>query len=153
MYIGKINLDDVDIILNLNDIIFGDQIKYTRDYIAKICEKGSGYIIRFDNNPVGYIFCDICNNVIAQKSVPTIMSIGVLEEYRRLGFGRTLLRSAFELYPVEDIYLNVKEKNPSAQNLYTSEGFIIIGNIPKYYKGEEDALVMVKFHEVNNILV
>lgn len=155
MYVGRIGKDDVDTILNLNDIIFHDQITYSKDYITEICNKKNGYIVRFDDIPVGYVFCDMCHNDIPKKSVPTIMSIGVLEEYRRLGIARTLLRSSLELYPVEDMYLCVREKNPNAQNLYSSEGFIVIGTIPKYYKlstGNEDAYVMVKFHEVNGML-
>lgn len=156
MYVGEINKHDVDIILNLNEIIFHDQIKYSRDYITKICEQGKGFIIRLNNVPIGHVFCDYHNNEIVKEVVPTIMSIGVLEEFRKLGFGRTLLRSALELYPGEDIYLNVRGKNRNAQDLYTSEGFVVIGNIKKYYRlatGDEDAYVMVRFHEVDQMLL
>jgi len=155
MYVAKINKDDVDTLLNLNDIIFNDQIKYSKEYIKKICEQRTGFIVYLDNVPAGYVFCDYHNNELIKKIVPTIMSIGVLEEYRRLGFGRTLLRSAIELFS-EDIYLNVREKNPGAQDLYTSEGFVMIGKINKYYKlasGDEDAYVMVKFYEIDQALV
>ena len=150
MYIAKISKDDIDILVNLNEIIFKDFIKYSRDYITKVCNQRLGYIIRFNNIPAGYVFCDTYNNEIEKKAVPTIMSIGVLEEFRKLGFGRSLVKLAVELYENQDVYLYVRE-NSAAQDLYVSEGFIIIGNIKGYYKlksGDENANIMVRFHEM-----
>jgi ribosomal protein S18 acetylase RimI-like enzyme len=148
MYIGKIGKDDVDVILNLNNIIFNDLVKYTRSYITKVCDMKTGYIVYLDSVPAGYIFCDKCYNEIPNKWVTTVMSIGVLEESRKLGFGRALLKCALELYPDEDVYLCVKESNKKAQTLYTSEGFIVVGTITKYYK-DEDAIVMAKIYKID----
>lgn len=153
LYISRLEKDDAGIIDSLNYIIFKGHSVYSLEYLTEVCKKQHGFMINIDNNPAGYIFCDYHTNEITKTSVLTIMSLGVLEEYRRVGLGRTLLKSVFELFQGEDIYLHVSTKNPHAQELYMSEGFIIIGHLPKYYKfpnsETEDADVMVKYNEVN----
>lgn len=153
LYISKISGDDVNTLMNLNTIIFSDGINYPESYIKKLCKQKTGYIIYLDSKPAGYVLCDTVLNPFVKMNVPTVMSIGTLEDYRGMGFGRTLLTSSFELYPYQDIYLNVSENNPKAEQLYRSEGFIQIGTVPKYYKtlkGTENAYSMVRYASVSS---
>lgn len=155
MSLSKINKNHIDVILNLNNVIFHDKITYSRDYIKKICEQGTGFIVCFDDTIVGYVLCDYYKNELTNETAPTIMSIGVLKEYRGLGLGRMLLRSAIKLYPNKNIYLNVSTKNYNAQKLYNSEGFVVIGKFKNYYNfstGNEDAYIMVKFYNTGQFL-
>jgi ribosomal protein S18 acetylase RimI-like enzyme len=155
VYIGKITLADADTIMNLNNTIFDDLIKYNKSYIEKLCTERKGFIVGLDGTIVGYVLCDNCYNDITKSTVLTIMSIGVLEAYRSNGFGRMLLKAVIDLYKKSDLYLHVRETNITAQKLYKSEGFVSMGTVPKFYKlptGNEDAYCMVRFYEIGDML-
>ena len=133
VYVDKITENDVNVIMNLDEIIFGKEMStYPQNYISEICNQKMGFIVIAEDIPVGYVIYDRCLNEISNQWPITIMSIGVLPEYQGNGLGRSLLKSVLELYPNENIYLKVNVKNYVAQNLYTSVGFVTIGEIPNY---------------------
>ena len=155
-HISRINTEDTDAVFNLNNVIFNDQIVYPKSFIQRLCTERKGFLIKFDQEPVGYILCENCYNNITKMVVNTIFSIGVLEKYRKRGFGKVLLKALIDLFPKTDIYLNVRVTNLAAQSLYRSEGFVTIGTLPKYYKlesGLEDAYSMVRFYEVAELFL
>jgi ribosomal-protein-alanine N-acetyltransferase len=75
-----------------------------------------------------------------------ILNLAVSPEFRRRGVGRALLRSglaAFRNRRVDEVYLEVRESNHSAQALYLSSGFRPVGQRAAYYRNpKEDALVL-----------
>jgi len=76
-----------------------------------------------------------------------LISIAVLEPYRRRGIGSALLRETIrvmrEVYDVESIYLEVRVSNTVAIRLYEKFGFVKVRRIRGYYMDGEDAYVMV----------
>lgn len=75
-----------------------------------------------------------------------ILDLAVLPAERRKGIGRRLLRAARESLQsdgVRELYLEVRESNRAAIELYRSHGFRPVGLRPRYYRNPpEDALVL-----------
>jgi len=75
-----------------------------------------------------------------------VLNLAVAPEYRRHGVGRALLRAGLSFLRkrrVEEVYLEVRESNQSAQALYLSSGFRPVGQRTAYYRNpKEDALVL-----------
>ena len=77
-----------------------------------------------------------------------ILNVCVDPAKQGLGYGRHLMEHIFSVArqrEAEIAFLEVRESNQSAQNLYMSLGFNEVGNRPGYYpnhEGREDAIVM-----------
>jgi [ribosomal protein S18]-alanine N-acetyltransferase len=75
-----------------------------------------------------------------------ILNLAVSPDFRRRGVARALLRAglaAFRNRRVDEVYLEVRESNRSAQALYLSSGFRPVGQRAAYYRNpKEDALVL-----------
>jgi ribosomal-protein-alanine N-acetyltransferase len=75
-----------------------------------------------------------------------ILNLAVAPEFRRRGVGGALLRAglnALRHRRVDEVFLEVRESNRSAQSLYTSHGFRSVGQRAAYYRNpKEDALVL-----------
>jgi [ribosomal protein S18]-alanine N-acetyltransferase len=75
-----------------------------------------------------------------------VLNLAVSPDCRRRGVARALLRaglSALRKRHVEEVYLEVRESNHSAQALYLSSGFRPVGQRAAYYRNpKEDALVL-----------
>jgi len=90
----------------------------------------------------------IAGYLIAREVAGTgeVLNLAVSPEYRRHGVARALLRAGltyFRKRRVEEVFLEVRESNRSAQALYLSAGFRPIGQRVAYYRNpKEDALVL-----------
>jgi [ribosomal protein S18]-alanine N-acetyltransferase len=75
-----------------------------------------------------------------------VLNLAVDLTYRRRGVARALLRAGLTTLRkrrVEEVYLEVRESNRSAQALYLSSGFRPVGQRAAYYRNpKEDALVL-----------
>ena len=75
-----------------------------------------------------------------------ITTFGVHPDWRRQGIGRQLLLGIADLsvaIGARRMTLEVRESNETAQALYRSFGFDVVGRRPRYYTDDgEDALVM-----------
>jgi [ribosomal protein S18]-alanine N-acetyltransferase len=75
-----------------------------------------------------------------------VLNLAVAPDFRRQGVARALLRAAlshFRKRRVEEVFLEVRESNQSAQALYLSSGFRPVGQRAGYYRNpKEDALVL-----------
>lgn len=78
----------------------------------------------------------------------TILNLCVRTKSQRLGFGRTILKylinTACSLH-ADNFFLEVRESNHAAIQLYQTEGFNEIGIRTDYYldkNGKEDAIIM-----------
>ncbi|MCC4908009.1 ribosomal protein S18-alanine N-acetyltransferase [Microbacterium sp. cx-59] len=75
-----------------------------------------------------------------------IQTIAVSESERGRGSGRMLLRALIGIAHerrARTVFLEVRDDNPVAQQLYASEGFVETGRRPRYYQPDDvDAIVM-----------
>ena len=75
-----------------------------------------------------------------------VLNLAVAPDCRRRGLGRALLRAgltALRKRRVQEVFLEVRESNQSAQALYLSSGFRPVGQRTAYYRNpKEDALVL-----------
>ncbi len=75
-----------------------------------------------------------------------VLNLAVAPEYRRRGIAGALLEAglaAFRHRRVDEVFLEVRESNRSAQALYLSRGFRPVGQRAAYYRNpKEDALVL-----------
>jgi ribosomal-protein-alanine N-acetyltransferase len=78
----------------------------------------------------------------------TLMDIVVSEPHQGNGLGQSLLQHFMdqcEQNNIQQIWLEVRESNTAAINLYDNAGFILVEQRVNYYpsaKGKEDALIM-----------
>lgn len=75
-----------------------------------------------------------------------IEDVAVKKEERRKGIANALVEMAIEdsFLAVDKIFLEVRERNESAINLYKKNGFNQISIRKKYYEDGENALILVK---------
>jgi ribosomal-protein-alanine N-acetyltransferase len=75
-----------------------------------------------------------------------VLNLAVAPELRRRGIGGALLEAglaALKRRRVEEVFLEVRESNRSAQALYLAYGFRPVGQRAAYYRNpKEDALVL-----------
>jgi [ribosomal protein S18]-alanine N-acetyltransferase len=75
-----------------------------------------------------------------------VLNLAVAPSSRRRGVARALLRGGLRFLRkrrVEEVFLEVRESNQSAQALYLSAGFRPVGQRAAYYRNpKEDALVL-----------
>ncbi len=116
---------------------------WTKEMISDtfIQENFVGLVAEDKGAVVGYIALTYC------LDEAEINIIAVTRDYRKKGIATKLLNEAFLVLSemgVNKVFLEVRKSNHSAQNLYKSTGFTVIGLRPKYYKGVEDAILMEK---------
>jgi ribosomal-protein-alanine N-acetyltransferase len=69
-----------------------------------------------------------------------LLSIGVIEKFRRQGLATQLLAQVVDFVAsrgVEKLFLEVAEDNAGAQALYQAHGFTRVGRRPDYYRGRD----------------
>ena len=102
-----------------------------------------------------YLLCDSQTSKMMGYSVmcycldeADLANIAVVPSMRKMGFGGALLDFILEesaSLGVNAVYLEVRESNDSARQLYSSRGFEEIGKRKKYYRyPTEDAVLMVR---------
>ena len=136
--------DDAPGIAELERDIFPDPWG-EKDIFSYICsEGGMCYTAVADGKVVAYIL----GRVIAPEG--EIYRIATRRGYRRRGIAYRLLDYAAKTERgrgLECLFLEVRESNVSARNLYRAYGFRELGERKNYYKDPiEDAVVMVRVH-------
>lgn len=102
---------------------------------------------------VGYVMCRIETGIPSFKLLGItrkghVISIAVLPRHQQKGIGYALMREATQAmmvsYKVKECYLEVRESNLPAVELYKKLGFEIARAIRNYYADGETAFVMAK---------
>ncbi|GFI70912.1 ribosomal-protein-alanine acetyltransferase [Clostridiales bacterium] len=73
-----------------------------------------------------------------------IIRVAVLPEYRRQGIAEKLLLKSFEVNETDAIFLDVRESNLPAINLYKLLGFVDTGIRKDYYSNPTENAVLMK---------
>jgi ribosomal-protein-alanine N-acetyltransferase len=71
-----------------------------------------------------------------------ITYIGVDKLLKRQGYGKTLLAHALSEISPKVVFLEVSEKNTSAQSFYKAQGFVESGVRKQYYPDGSNAILM-----------
>jgi ribosomal-protein-alanine N-acetyltransferase len=97
--------------------------------------------------------------LVARRVAPDeseLLNLVVAPEFRRKGLARALLQELLsapatpgqaKACPTKSsFYLEVRESNQSARNLYKSMGFQEVNIRPEYYQAPPEAAIVMKFH-------
>ena len=109
---NEIFKNDDRIPINIEDIYYDEAQKYYFD-------KGAIFI-KLDNIPIGY------GQIIVEDEVAVIVNFGILEKYRKEGYGKVLLTNLLNIAMYNDfskVSLRVDASNVAAFELYVSLGF------------------------------
>jgi ribosomal-protein-alanine N-acetyltransferase len=105
-------------------------------------DEGSGEIVGYVMGRVERGFSSLKSYKLTKKG--HIVSIAVIGEYRRKGIATRLLEEAlngFREYEATESFLEVRESNIEAVNLYEKLGYEKKKILPGYYRDGEDALL------------
>jgi ribosomal-protein-alanine N-acetyltransferase len=86
--------------------------------------------------------------LVARQVAPDeseLLNLVVAPEFRGKGFARALLQELLAA-PSGSLYLEVRESNHPARNLYKSMGFQEVNIRPQYYQSPPEAAIVMKFH-------
>ena len=137
--IREINILDVDIIFIIeknsysNPWTFNDLKKEVQNSFSK------NYLIKRSNKIIGYVFTHL---VIDQMQINNFC---ISKKYRRGGYAKYLLNNILTYIKsvnIKYVYLDVRENNVAAFNLYSSSGFKIDCIRKNYYSDGENAILM-----------
>ena len=82
-----------------------------------------------------------------------LVRIAILPNFQKKGYGKLLLREAkkqAKLLGINDIFLEVRESNIIAYNLYINEKFIQIGKRPNFYINPREDALLLKYEDSCN---
>lgn len=108
-------------------------------------------VAELDGEAQGYIMCRIEKGwsklgLLTPARLCHVVSVAVMEGYRRRGLGRALvveaMRRGRDVYGVSEGYLEVRVSNEAAIGLYDVLGFRKVKRNYGYYMDGEDAWVM-----------
>jgi len=134
------SLADVPSLAELERVCFSDPwtaagIRETIQY-----ETARAFVAEDQDGIVGYVMARISGEE------GEILDLAVRPELRRRGIGRRLLLSVWNALGsegVRELYLEVRESNRAAIELYRGHGFRPVGLRPRYYRNPaEDAIVL-----------
>ena len=137
--------DDLDAIMAIEDAVFTPDA-WSRDSMRnELALRDGYYLVAF---PVGEPDrIDAYAGLFAPHRAPSadVQTIAVAESARRGGLGRVLMTQLIaeaRSRGADEVFLEVRADNDSAQNLYRSLGFEQLAVRKGYYKGGVDAIVM-----------
>ena len=136
--------DDLNAIMRTEHLCFGDERFETGVVRAILARRDSFGLVAMDRDEVvGAAMC-VCS---PQSSLGRIISVAVLEEYRRRGIASALIRECEEEFVSRGFTrfaLEVASDNAAAIRAYTSSGYRIQGAIKDYYSHGRSAFYMEK---------
>ena len=120
-------------------------------YESLLAEIPEAFIVAHVNEKMaGYIMCKTEFGFSNFKKLGFVkkghvVSIAVLDEFRRKGIGRVLVEESVKgvrMKKCDEFYLEVRCSNNAAVRLYESLGFVIRQQLNSYYRDGEDAYLM-----------
>lgn len=141
MIIRKLSDKDVPFLVSAKDYGFSDA--WTEEMYLSALSTGrfGGIILSKSQKDIAFVTID--------KAIDTadIEEVFVLPEFRKSGIGFEIVNSALEMLKndgINKVFLEVRESNIPAINLYLKCGFKKINVRKKYYSNGENAVIFVK---------
>lgn len=139
--IQEMNMSDYEQIKDILQIEF-DEFWTPSVLKSELESKNSKYVVaKLRNEIIGFA------GIIISPVNAEITNIVVRKDFRRKGVGSNLLNKLIEMSKEngkDEISLEVNEKNECAIDLYEKNNFEILGRRKKYYKNQDDAIIMTK---------
>lgn len=120
-------------------------------YESLLAEMPEAFLVaEYKGKIVGYIMCKTEYGFSNFKKLGFVkkghvVSVAVLEEYRKMGLGRAIIEEAIngtKQKRCDELYLEVRCSNTDAVRLYEKMGFVIKQRLKSYYRDGEDAFLM-----------
>ena len=140
LYFRPMTVDDVTQVHKIESMLFSDPWP-KHSFKNELRQKNISFpfVVEEDNRIIGYIICWFYSDELH------IGNIAVIPQKQRKGIGTFMLNQVFDFFTdYKKAYLEVRESNKKAINLYQSFEFETIFRRKSYYTNGEDALVMVK---------
>ncbi|AHC50945.1 N-acetyltransferase [Sulfolobus acidocaldarius SUSAZ] len=145
-------LSDIDQIIRINRSALPENYPYYF-FVEHLKEYGQAfYVADLEGEVVGYVMPRIEWGFSNLKHIPSlvrkghIVSIAVLEPFRKIGVGTSLLQNSLramkDTYNAEEVYLEVRVTNYPAISLYKKFNFKEVKLLKHYYADGEDAYLM-----------
>lgn len=150
--IRKFALNDLQSVMHINRVALPEN--YSDYFFVDLYKRypESFIVAELSGEVVGYIMCRMETGLsnfgfggLIKKG--HIVSVAVLQQYRRKGIGEALVKEAMNgmhKYNGKQCFLEVRVTNTEAVSLYKKLGFDITRTIHGYYADGEDAYVMTK---------
>lgn len=139
MYINKITLPE-----NYRRATFITLYRLFKDISFVAIDKKRNHVIGYILNKLDEGYSFFSPGRVLKKG--HVFSVAVLPEYRRAGIGWALVTLGLNAMIVKEnvgeVYLEVRESNSAAINLYKKFGMEVVGEVDKYYEDGEKAYVM-----------
>jgi ribosomal-protein-alanine N-acetyltransferase len=138
--------DDISEVHKIESILFSDPWP-KHSFITELKQKNVShpFVVEEQTKIIGYIICWYYIDELH------IGNIAVIPERQRQGIGTFMLNKIFEYFvDYKKAFLEVRESNKNAINLYSEFGFETIYRRKSYYTNGEDALVMIKNRKINH---
>jgi len=136
--IEKSDVEGAMIVENLTREIFPKFIVWTWESVLSYINRGSKVFVGYEGDkPVGFVFLRKFYMDFWELTL-----IGVLNEYRGKGIGKSLLKEALKDIKGE-IHLHVQTHNSTAISLYEKFGFHKERLIKGFYSDGSDAYLMI----------
>ncbi|MBG6055594.1 ribosomal-protein-alanine acetyltransferase [Salinibacterium sp. CAN_S4] len=142
----RATVDDLDAIMDIETTVFTTDAWSSAIMRAEIGDRHGYYVVAFPPDAPTQIDAYAGLRAPLREPQADIQTIAVSGSARRNGLGRVLmlhLISEARTRGAREIFLEVRDDNPSAQSLYLSLGFEQIAIRPKYYQPDGvDAIIM-----------
>lgn len=140
---------------DLEQVIAIDQVSFSLPWPAR------SFHYEITSNEVSRSWVLECEGRIAAMMVGWLMvdelhvaTIATHPDFRRRGLGKKILVHALLAAQEEGViraFLEVREKNEAAQNLYRNLGFVEDGRRKEYYKDTMEDAILMSLNEMNDL--
>lgn len=144
MELRSFRASDLGTLSEIDQACFPAGIAYTQQELASfICQPNSRtWVAVGGGDIVGFLVAIRRSNRVAH-----IITIDVVESWRRRGVGRRLMDAAEDWAArlgLQSIHLETSEENTTAQQFYEARGYAKVRKVDHYYGNGATAWVMVK---------
>lgn len=140
LHIRPFNIKDLAIILAIENAA---QISpWSKRHFLDALQVGYIWLLKHNNEIIGFIIFSLK----AQEC--EILNLCIKPKQQKFGFGTKLLQEALQyakIHHADMVFLEVRQSNLAAINLYNKMGFNELGIRKNYYpakKGQEDAIIL-----------
>ncbi|BBD72427.1 ribosomal-protein-alanine N-acetyltransferase RimI [Sulfodiicoccus acidiphilus] len=154
--------DDLERIMQINRATLPENYPY---YVFSELLRDYGqafFVAEIENDVIGYVMPRIEWGFSEVRQLPSlvkkghVVSIAVLEPFRKNGIGTNLLKASMKgmrvAYGADEVYLEVRITNYPAISVYERLGFRRVKTLRHYYMDGEDAYLMARELNQNSLL-